>query len=73
MPSLLAMDSIKIKTNYLSNYTSVIDLNFVGNKYLGDNGATPADNDRGFDIEVRHHNVNDYHILEKYLNDYRQQ
>lgn len=71
MPSLLDHDLIRIKANYLSKDSGIIDLNFVGNKYLGDNGATPAASDINFDAEVRHHNVNDYHILEKYLNDYR--
>lgn len=71
LPSLDTSTYIRAKFDYLHKHTSIIDLNFIGNKYLGDNGARPAESDKGFDVEVRHHNVEDYHILEKYLNDYR--
>jgi len=71
MPSLLDDNTLKVKAEYLNSCPGIIDLTFIGNKYLGDNGATPAGNDINFDVEVRHHDVNNYHILEKYLNDYR--
>jgi hypothetical protein len=72
MPAIDVNEALNMKMDWLRNNPSIVDFAFVGNTYLGENGAR-ADGD----IELqylpvaRHYDKNDYYILEKYLNDYR--
>lgn len=72
MPYADVNESLVLKMDWLKNNPSVVDFNFVGNTYLGENGArldTPGEAQLPF--EARHYDKQDYYILEKYLNDYR--
>jgi len=72
MPSPDVNESLQLKMSWLENNPSIVDFNFVGNIYLGQNGArldTPGE--ASHPLESRHYDKSDYHILEKYLNDYR--
>jgi len=72
MPATNVNESLESKMSWLKNNPSIVDFNFVGNIYLGKSGAR-IDNpsETKFDLQACHYDKNDYHILEKYLNDYR--
>ena len=72
MPAIDVNESLESKMSWLKNNSRIVDWDFVGNIYLGKNGAR-IDNpsEAKFDLQARHYDKNDYHILEKYLNDYR--
>ena len=72
MPYDNVNEALITKMNWLRNNPSIIDFAFVGNTYLGENGARPdGDIELQYLPVARHYDKNDYHILEKYLNDYR--
>lgn len=72
MPSTDVNDVLVSKMDWLKNNPSIVDFNFVGNIYLGENGARIASpSEAKFELEARHYDKADYYILEKYLNDYR--
>lgn len=72
MPASDVNSSLELKMDWLKNNPRIVDFNFVGNIYLGKNGAG-IDNpsEEKFDLETRHYDKNDYYILENFLNDYR--
>lgn len=72
MPSSDVNEALQLKMKWLKNNPRIVDFNFVGNIYLGKNGAR-IDNpsEEPYALEARHYDKNDYYILEKYLNDYR--
>ena len=75
MPYPSVNDSLVLKMNWFKNNPSIIDFAFVGNIYLGEHGARPDGPDISRELQhlpvARHYDKADYHILEKYLNDYR--
>jgi hypothetical protein len=72
MPSFKVNEALELKMAWLKNNPRIVDWDFVGNVYLGENGAR-VDNpsEEQWKLEARHYDKNDYYILEKYLNDYR--
>ena len=72
LPSSDVNEALQLKMKWLKNNPRIVDFNFVGNIYLGKNGAR-IDNpsEEPYALEARHYDKNDYYILEKYLNDYR--
>jgi hypothetical protein len=72
MPAFNVNESLELKMKWLKNNPRIVDWDFVGNVYLGQNGAA-IDNpsEEQWDIWSRHYDKNHYYILEKYLNDYR--